>query len=119
MNEKSSALPFAALPPDGKDYPRLTYMFANGVRSYHGGGWGGILSFRGTEGEIPARGAKESEKQTPPDIHIPTQVILGIEAIAYLDSQFPRHPSTANYSCQDLLHRFQDKRLTSQQGIAA
>ena len=63
--------PVQIIPPDGKDYPRLTYVFANGVRIYHGGGWGGILSFRGTEGEIPARGAKESENQTPPDIHIP------------------------------------------------
>ena len=60
--------PVEIIPPDGKDVERLTYVFANGVRIYHGGGWGGILSFKGTEGEIPAR---DRSKQTPPDIHIP------------------------------------------------
>jgi predicted dehydrogenase len=62
--------PVEIIPPDGKDHPQLTYLFANGVRFYHGGGWGGLLSFRGTEGEIPARGSQE-DKRTPPDIHIP------------------------------------------------
>ncbi len=40
------------------------------MRIYHGGGWGGILSFRGTEGEIPERGARK-KRPKPPDIHIP------------------------------------------------
>jgi len=62
--------PVEIIPPDGKDYPHLTYRFANGVRLYHGGGWGGILSFRGTEGEIPPR-QKGAKRQTPPDIYIP------------------------------------------------
>ncbi|MCZ6796228.1 MAG: Gfo/Idh/MocA family oxidoreductase [Planctomycetota bacterium] len=62
--------PVEIIPPDGKEHPRLTYKFANGVRIYHGGGWGGILSFRGTEGEIPERGARK-KRPKPPDIHIP------------------------------------------------
>lgn len=57
-------------PPDGEEHERLTYVFANGVRIYHGGGWGGILSFRGTEGECPARGESPG-RRTPPDIFIP------------------------------------------------
>lgn len=62
--------PVEIIPPDGKDYPQLTYKFANGVQIHHGGGWGGILSFKGTEGEIPFRddtGAMPS----PPNIYIP------------------------------------------------
>lgn len=61
--------PVEIIPPDGKDNPHLTYVFANGVRIHHGGGWGGILSFRGTEGEIPERDTKR--RPSPPDIHIP------------------------------------------------
>ena len=63
--------PSEIIPPDGKDYPQLTYIFANGVRIYHGGGWGGLLSFKGTEGELPVRGLDESEQPAPPDIQIP------------------------------------------------
>jgi hypothetical protein len=63
--------PVEVIPPDGKDHPQLTYVFANGVRIYHGGGWGGLLSFRGTQGEIPTRGKEEADRQRPPDIHIP------------------------------------------------
>jgi len=61
--------PAEIIPPDGKDYQLLTYIFANGVRIYHGGGWGGILSFRGADGELPAR--DNSQDETPPDIYIP------------------------------------------------
>jgi len=60
--------PVEIIPPDGKDHKQLTYVFANGIRVYHGGGWGGILSFRGTEGEIPAR---DRSKQSPPNVHVP------------------------------------------------
>jgi len=60
--------PVEIIPPDGKDVKRLTYVFANGIRIYHGGGWGGILSFRGSEGEIPEG---KSKKQTPPSVHVP------------------------------------------------
>jgi len=61
--------PVEIIPPDGKDVERLTYVFANGVKIYHGGGWGGILSFRGTEGELPRRDGRP--KEAPPDIYIP------------------------------------------------
>ena len=61
--------PAEIIPPDGKDRQLLTYIFANGVRIYHGGGWGGILSFRGADGELPAR--DNSQNETPPDIYIP------------------------------------------------
>jgi predicted dehydrogenase len=61
--------PVEIIPPDGKDIPHLTYVFANGVRMYHGGGWGGQLSFKGTAGEIPVRNTKD--QPPPPDIHIP------------------------------------------------
>ncbi len=60
--------PVEIIPPNG-DVGRLTYVFENGVRIYHGGGWGDILSFRGTDGEIPARGG--GKQQAPPDIYIP------------------------------------------------
>ena len=64
--------PVEIIPPDGKDHPRLTYRFANGIRIYHGGGWGGILSFRGTDGEIPPRrGGRRARRPNPPSIHIP------------------------------------------------
>jgi hypothetical protein len=57
--------------PPGKKHERLTYVFANGIQIHHGGGWGGILSFRGTEGEIPERGQGRKRRPTPPNIHIP------------------------------------------------
>ena len=62
--------PVEIIPPDGKDHKRLTYVFANGIRIYHGGGWGGRLSFRGTKGEIPPR-QKGTPRQTPPRVDIP------------------------------------------------
>ena len=62
--------PVEIYPPDGKDHERLTYVFASGIRIYHGGGWGGILSFRGTEGEIPRRGGGRS-RQDPPNVYVP------------------------------------------------
>jgi hypothetical protein len=64
--------PVEVHPPDGKDYPLLTYVFANGVIMHHGGGWGGNLSFRGTKAEIPERGAGRATKNAPaPDLFIP------------------------------------------------
>jgi hypothetical protein len=63
--------PVEIIPPDRKDHPQLTYVFANGIRIYHGGGWGGLLSFKGTEGEIPMRGVGEADQPAPPDIYIP------------------------------------------------
>lgn len=63
--------PVEIIPPDGKDVKNLTYVFENGVKIYHGGGWGGILTFKGSEGEIGERGDKSGNKETPPNIYIP------------------------------------------------
>jgi len=62
--------PIEIIPPDGKDVKQLTYVFANGIRIYHGGGWGGRLSFRGTEGEVPDR-RKSKRRVDPPKVDIP------------------------------------------------
>ena len=61
--------PVEVIPPDGKDVKRLTYIFPNGMKLYHGGGWGGLLSFKGTEGEAPTR--DKGRRPTPPNVHIP------------------------------------------------
>jgi len=64
--------PVEVLPPNGKDRPQLTYVWANGLRMYHHGGWGGAMCFRGTKGEIPARGDRKGAKDAkPPSIDIP------------------------------------------------
>jgi hypothetical protein len=65
--------PVEIIPPDGKDHMQLTYVFANGVRLYHGGGWGGMLSFKGTKGEIPSRdkAPRGKAKAAAPNIDIP------------------------------------------------
>jgi len=63
--------PVEVIPPDGKDVKNLTYIFENGVKIYHGGGWGGILTFKGTEGEIGENGDKNGKKVSPPNVHIP------------------------------------------------
>ncbi len=59
--------PVEILPPDGKENPRLTFRFANGVRIHHGGGKDGLLTFKGTKGEIH----EKSPKGNTPDIVIP------------------------------------------------
>jgi len=43
--------PVEILPPDGKDRPKLTYVYANGVTLTHGGGSNGVL-FTGTDGKV-------------------------------------------------------------------
>ena len=58
--------PVEIIPPDGREHKHLTYVFANGIRIYHGGGKGGLLTFRGTEMEIT-----EQSKQPAPSIYIP------------------------------------------------
>ena len=62
--------PVTIIPPDGKDVPHLTYVFANGVRMYHRGGWGGNLCFKGTAGETPSRGPGKV-RPSAPDFYIP------------------------------------------------
>ena len=61
--------PVEVLPPDGQDNKLLTFVFENGLRMHHTGGWGGNLSFRGTLGELPDRTGKLPKQ--PPNIHIP------------------------------------------------
>ncbi len=63
--------PVEVIPPDGKDVEHLTYVFDNGVKMYHGGGWGGNLTFKGSEGEIGTKGDKNGKKESPPNIYIP------------------------------------------------
>jgi predicted dehydrogenase len=60
--------PVEIIPPDGKEFKTLTYVFKNGLRMYHGGGWGGLLSFKGTEGEIPNRKGGDGDA---PDVYVP------------------------------------------------
>jgi predicted dehydrogenase len=64
--------PVEIIPPDNKDNPLLTYVFANGIRFHHNGGWGGHLSFKGANGELPDRGVKQdAKKMAAPAIYIP------------------------------------------------
>ena len=64
--------PVEVHPPDGKEYKNLTFIFANGVRLYHGGGWGGIMSYKGTEGELPERGKGQGQAKQPPNVYVPS-----------------------------------------------
>lgn len=48
--------PVEIIPPNGRDNPLLTYVFANGVRFHHKGTWGNsAICVRGTKGNLPAR----------------------------------------------------------------
>ncbi len=68
--------PVEIIPPDGKDYPTLTYKYESGVIMYHGGA-NGIL-FTGTDGKIEVnRGYFKSwpdaigeEPLGPNDVHL-------------------------------------------------
>lgn len=62
--------PVEITPPNGSDIEHLTFRFENGVRFHHGGGWGGLLSFRGTEGEIPDR-TNPRHRPPAPNVLIP------------------------------------------------
>jgi predicted dehydrogenase len=61
--------PVEIIPPDGQSVKQLTFRFAGGVNIYHGGGWGGLLSFKGTEGMLPD--PKDKKQPRAPDIYIP------------------------------------------------
>jgi hypothetical protein len=50
--------PVEVIPPDGKEHKLLTYVFANGIRMYHGGG--GNIRYRGTKGESSGAGRQEA-----------------------------------------------------------
>jgi hypothetical protein len=47
-----------------------TYIFKDGIKIYHQGGWGDQLTYRGTEGEIAKNGDKSGRMTSPPNIHI-------------------------------------------------
>jgi predicted dehydrogenase len=56
--------PTDIIPPNGKDVKRMTIKFANGITFYHGGGTaGGLLSIKGTEGEISESGPKDKSRK--------------------------------------------------------
>lgn len=59
--------PVEIIPPNGADVKYLTYVFANGVRMYHGGSKAGIHTFRGTAGEI----CENDRARSAPSIAIP------------------------------------------------
>ena len=63
--------PTEVIPADFSETGRLMYKFADGKAIHHGGGWEGILCFRGSEGEISEKGDREGHKASPPDIYIP------------------------------------------------
>lgn len=69
-------LPVEVIPPDGKDVKYLTFRYADGVKMYLGGAWGGgPLAFRGTHGEVPDR---KGRKQAPPEVYVPNYKGRGI-----------------------------------------
>lgn len=51
--------PVDIIPPDGKEVPRLTYRFANGLRMYHGGSRD--ITYVGTDGELPGKPCRTAE----------------------------------------------------------
>ena len=57
--------PVEVIHPDGKDNKLLTYVFANGLRMYHGGS--GDITYKGTEGELDCG----SNKIVNPDVPMP------------------------------------------------
>ena len=57
--------------PDDTGNIGVEFVFKNGVRIHHRGGWGGQLTFKGTDGEIGSSGNKAGKKESPPNIHIP------------------------------------------------
>ncbi|MBC8874907.1 MAG: Gfo/Idh/MocA family oxidoreductase [Planctomycetes bacterium] len=46
--------PVEIIPPDGKDVKMLTYVYADGMKMYHGGTKN--ITYKGTEGELPGNG---------------------------------------------------------------
>jgi len=60
--DRDESGPVEILPPDGKSVRRLTYVYDNGVKVYHGGAEGAQIVFQGTEGRIGVdRGALWTE----------------------------------------------------------
>ena len=64
----AAPLPVEVFAPS-KDHPYVSFRYANGVRLYSGGTWGGgSMSFKGTLGEVPDR---RYPRTAPPAITIP------------------------------------------------
>ncbi len=63
--DKMETGPVEVIPPDGKDHPLLTYVYADGVRLYHAPGKirGGLL-YKGTHGELPGAHTGEAHPYT-------------------------------------------------------
>lgn len=61
--------PVEIIPP-GPDHPNLALVFENGVKIYHGGGWDGVINFRGTEGDVSEKDIRDGKYQIP-NIYIP------------------------------------------------
>lgn len=61
-------LPVEVIPPNGKDYPNLTFKYASGVKMYLGGTWDGPLGFKGSLGEVPFR---NQPRTAPPEVYVP------------------------------------------------
>jgi hypothetical protein len=61
--------PTEVIPPN-EEYKNLVIKFATGQQIHHGGGWGGIINFRGSEREISEED-KNAGTITAPDIFIP------------------------------------------------
>ena len=57
-------------PPSVTGKGNLTFVFANGFKMHHGGGWDGVINLRGTEGDISEKDMREGKYQIP-DIYIP------------------------------------------------
>ena len=62
--------PVEILPPNGADVKNLTFVFANGAKIYYGGGWDGIINFRGSEGDVSEQAIREGKYKIP-DLYIP------------------------------------------------
>lgn len=72
--------PVEVIPPDGDQHERLTYVYANGIRMYHGGaGAGAAVEFVGTEGRVRVNRGQlletdpaplRFEKFGPSDVHL-------------------------------------------------
>jgi hypothetical protein len=62
--------PTEIIPPDGRDVRQLTFIWANGIRMYHGTGRSGnILHVKGSRLEVPF--ARDERELRPPEIRIP------------------------------------------------
>jgi len=63
--DKMETGPVEVIPPDGKEHPLLTYVYADGVRLYHAPGkFRGPLLYKGTAGQLPGPHTGEAHPYT-------------------------------------------------------